>query len=272
MSTEAEFDDTLSPAPAVGLAGLLGVAAPDLEAGEPLPFGWHWIYLLDRPRQDELGPDGHPATGLVPAEVIAGKRRMWAGGRIDRVGELRIGETTRRVSELAGVEHKSGRSGALVVARVEHRLFQRGELVLEERQDLVYREPADSAAQGAEAGEVAGSDPERGEWELDIDPTLLFRFSALTYNAHRIHYDRDYATGVEGYPGLVTHGPLQAIVMAEAARRRFGPEGRRMEYRLVAPLFASQGLIAGAASTEGGIELTARDRSGRRTAVGSITG
>ncbi len=274
MSTETEFADTLSPAPAEALAGLLGVGMPDLGAGEPLPFGWHWIYLLDRPRQDELGRDGHPAAGLLPADLIAGKRRMWAGGQIDRVGQLRIGETTRRRSAVVEVEHKSGRSGPLVVAHIEHRVFQRDELVLQERQDLVYREPADSAGASAqEAGTVVEPDPAQGEWELGIDPTLLFRFSALTYNAHRIHYDREYATGVEGYPGLVTHGPLQAIVMAEAARARYGPDtGRRMAYRLVAPLFDAQGLIAGAAPGPDGIALAARDRSGRRTAVGVISG
>jgi 3-methylfumaryl-CoA hydratase len=261
--------ELLTPGPAEALAGLLGVPLPDL-AGAGLPLGWHWLYLLDRPAQADLGPDGHPVRGSVPVPPGPGLRRMWAGGEIRLESPLRIGEPAVRRTTVLSTQDKQGRTGRLTFVAVGHEISQGGRIAVRERQDLVYRAPAplDPGPAGAPVPMAAG------EWSIDVTPTLLFRFSALTYNAHRIHYDRPYAQEVEGYPGLLTHGPLQALAMAEAARARYGLGEARttFEYRLVAPLFDHQGLVVRASAADGGIETMARDMTGRLTARGAITG
>jgi 3-methylfumaryl-CoA hydratase len=191
---------------------------------------------------------------------------MWAGGRVRSYGALRCGEPATRRTEVLSVREKNGRSGALTFVVVGHRVRQDGELVLEEEQDLVYRDAAGRLAMPV--GEGPPVPVAEGEWSIEVTPTLLFRFSALTYNAHRIHYDRDYARDVEGYPGLLTHGPLQAIVMAEAARAR-SFAGDFFEYRLVSPLFDHQGMVVSATAGTGA-ETAVRDVHGRRTATGTL--
>ena len=226
--------------------------------GAALPLLWHWVYLLDRPPQDALGPDGHQARGGMPVPPGPGLRRMFAGGRVWRHGELRIGAAATRRTWQASSARKQGRSGPLHFATVRTEVSQGGQVVITEEQDLVYREPgADSAARSAHIVAVTGQDR-----TVAVDPVLLFRFSALTYNAHRIHYDRDYARA-EGYPGLVVHGPLQALLMAELARA-----GTEYAYRLVAPLFEDQGLIVSAAPDGDAVRVSCRDASGRVTATG----
>ncbi|MCR6484911.1 MaoC family dehydratase N-terminal domain-containing protein [Amycolatopsis sp. OK19-0408] len=259
-----EVTEPILPGPGQALGALLGVDVPD----GPLPLLWHWFHLLDRPAQADLGPDGHPVRGTVLAAPGEGRRRMWAGGRVRTPGELHPGEPATRRSEVLAVREKEGRSGPLTFVTVAHRITQAGRLVVDEEQDIVYRAAAHPAAT-APPEETTEVPPAADEWPLEVTPTLLFRFSALTYNAHRIHYDRDYTRDVEGYPGLLTHGPLQALAMAEAARAR-GVEGRlEFEYRLVAPLFDDQGLIARA---EPGAETvtSVRDRFGRPTATGVL--
>ena len=267
--------ETLAPEPARALGALLGVPVPDLER-DGLPLLWHWIYLLDRPAQADLGRDGHPVRGTLPAPPGPGRRRMWAGGRVRASGPLRCGApATRRTSVLA-VAEKQGRSGRLTFVTVGQEISQGGAVVVAEEQDIVYREEA--AASSATAGPVAPGDagsvvpPGPGEWEIEVSPSLLFRFSALTYNAHRIHYDRDYARDVEGYPGLLTHGPLQALAMAEAARAAGRLGNLSFDYRLVSPLFDFQGLVVSAAAGPDGAGVTAaRDRHGRQTASGRVS-
>jgi 3-methylfumaryl-CoA hydratase len=278
--------ETLVPEPAQALAALLGVPVPDLER-DGLPLLWHWIYLLDRPAQADLGPDGHPVRGTLPAPPGPGRRRMWAGGRVRTSGPLRCGvPATRRTSVLA-VAEKQGRSGRLTFVTVGQEISQDSAVVISEEQDIVYREDAGSpaaASSAAVSGTAAsgtaasgtGVPPGPGEWEIEISPSLLFRFSALTYNAHRIHYDRDYARDVEGYPGLLTHGPLQALAMAEAVRAAGRASGRSgnlsFDYRLVSPLFDFQGLVVSAAAGPDGATVTAaRDRHGRQTASGRLS-
>jgi len=263
-----ERTETLPPGPAEALGTLLGVPVPDLARGEGLPLLWHWVYLLDRPAQADLGPDGHPVRGAVPAPPGLGKRRMWAGGRVRTSGVLRCGEAATRRSRVLSVEHKNGRSGPLTFLVVGHQIRQRGEVVVDEEQNLVYRD-ADSAAPvpTVDGPEIAVGE---GEWAIETSPTLLFRFSALTYNGHRIHYDRDYARDVEGYPGLLTHGPLQALAMAEAARAQ-GRGGDDFEYRLVSPLFDFQGMVVNAGPDGSSTATTVRDLSGRQTATGTLT-
>ncbi|AGM07502.1 mesaconyl-C4 CoA hydratase [Amycolatopsis keratiniphila] len=252
--------EILQPGPAEALASLLDVDLPDLDR-DGLPPLWHWFYLLDRPAQADLGPDGHPMRGKVPEP---GRRRMWAGGRVRTLGLLRCGLPAERHTEVLSTREKQGRTGRLTFVVTGHRIVQDGAVVVEEEQDIVYRDAASGQVEAAvEEPEVPVAED---EWAIDVSPTLLFRFSALTYNAHRIHYDRDYARDVEGYPGLLTHGPLQALAMAEAARRR-GSAGRlAFDYRLVSPLFDHQGMIVRA--DESGTAV--RDRHGRRTAIGTM--
>jgi 3-methylfumaryl-CoA hydratase len=272
-----ERTQVLQPEAAHALGSLLDVPVPDLTGGEGLPLLWHWIYLLDRPAQADLGPDGHPMRGAVPAPPGPGLRRMWAGGRVRTRGPLRCEAPATKRTRVRSMTEKQGRSGPLAFVAVGHQIFQGGELVVDEEQDIVYRPavpraaPATTPAASA-AAVAAGAD----EWEIDVSPTLLFRFSALTYNAHRIHYDRDYARDVEGYPGLLTHGPLQAIAMAEAARAGAGGTadtcGQDFAYRLESPLFDHQGMIVRAVreEEEAVTATSVRDALGRRTASGIL--
>ncbi|XVX21182.1 FAS1-like dehydratase domain-containing protein [Actinomycetota bacterium] len=235
MDEVVERHELIQPGPAQALAALLGVPLPDLEAGEPLPACWHWVYLLDRPATADLGRDGHPVRGVVPAPPGPGYRRMWAGGRVEQRGGLVVGEAATRHSTVTATTEKQGRSGRLTFVEVTHTLSQLGEPVVIERQDIVYCEMASAAGDSVAAAIEEGPGLADDGWEIEAAAPLLFRFSALTYNGHRIHYDRDYAREVEGYPGLVTHGPLQALVMAEAARgRRSLAVGLRLPARLTA--------------------------------------
>jgi 3-methylfumaryl-CoA hydratase len=274
-----ERSEVLDPAPAQALAGLLGVSAPDLVGGEPLPLAWHWVYLLDRLPQADLGPDGHAVRGTVPLPPSPGMRRMFAGGTLRAHGELVCGERATRRTRIAGRTEKTGRSGPLLFVGVEHTITQSGRVVVEDLQQLVYRtdarradaETANESGQGEPVAERPPLLP--GEWRLEIDPVVLFRFSALTYNAHRVHYDREYALREEGYRGLLTHGPLQVIAMVEAARRIGCVEalGWQLEYRLTAPLLDFQGLVASAEQGSDGATTGVRDEGGRQTATGRLT-
>jgi 3-methylfumaryl-CoA hydratase len=276
MTTPAdnvERTEILLPEPAYALGALLDVRVPDLADGEGLPLLWHWVYLLDRPAQADLGLDGYPVRGTVAS--FPGGRRMWAGGRVRTRGPLRCGEPATKRSRLLSVREKQGRSGPLTFILVEHQIVQHDRVVIEERQDIVYREAVSIAGQvPPPSGEVPVIRPADGEWAIEVSPTLLFRFSALTYNAHRIHYDRDYARDVEGYPGLLIHGPLQALAMAEAARAAgypSRPEGDLyFEYRLISPLFDHQGMVVNAAREQGVTATAVRDIHGRQTATGTL--
>ncbi|ONI88605.1 mesaconyl-C4 CoA hydratase [Actinosynnema sp. ALI-1.44] len=261
-----ERTEILLPEPAQALGALLDVPVPDL-ATDGLPLLWHWFYLLDRPAQADLGPDGHPVRDTVPAPPGPGRRRMWAGGRVRTHGPLRCGLPATKRTTVASTQDKQGRTGPLTFVVVEHVVSQAGSVVVEERQDIVYRD-AGSQLTVADDGPVLPVAED--EWPVEISPTLLFRFSALTYNAHRIHYDRDYCRDVEGYPGLLTHGPLQALAMAEAARgHRDDPRGD-FEYRLTSPLFDHQGMVVRAVPGPDGITTSVRDRHGRQTAAGTL--
>jgi len=273
MPDTIERTELIQPEPAYAFAALLDLPAPDFEQ-DGLPLTWHWLYLLERPRQSDLGVDGHPIRGVVPEPPGPGLRRMWAGGQLKLRGRLRWGEPATRRSAVVGSQEKGGRSGTFTVVTVAHRISQRGEIVIEERQDIVYRKPSGTAVSQPDevsTGQRAPAAP--GEWSVPVSPTLLFRFSALTYNAHRIHYDRDYARQSEGYPALVTHGPLQVMAMAEAVRRQCGVfrVGETFDYRLVSPHFEHQACIAGMSEVGAGLETWVRDEYGRRTARGRVS-
>jgi 3-methylfumaryl-CoA hydratase len=271
MTEVMERTETLLPGPAQALGALLGVGVPDLERGAGLPLLWHWIYLLDRPAQADLGPDGHPVRGTLPAPPGPGRRRMWAGGRVRTSGPLRCGEPATKRSRVLSVQDKQGRSGPLTFVVVGHQILQRDHVVVDEQQDIVYRQAAAPPGQPpVPASDAPVVSPGDGERAIEISPTLLFRFSALTYNAHRIHYDRDYARDAEGYPGLLTHGPLQALAMAEAARAT-GCEGNQdFDYRLTSPLFDYQGMVVRAVRDRDAMLTAVRDVHGRQTAAGTL--
>ncbi|HEX7043310.1 MAG TPA: MaoC family dehydratase N-terminal domain-containing protein [Burkholderiales bacterium] len=226
--------DTLPPTPAAALA-----AALDREdspgPGDALPPLWHWIYFLLPLRQSQLGVDGHPKRGgfLPPVPL---PRRMWAGGRFEFHRPLYLGAPATRVSRIADVAYKEGRSGPLVFVQVRHEISDDAGLAIAEDQDIVYRE----APRPGEPAAVPKQAPSEFAWRREIrpDPVLLFRYSALTFNGHRIHYDHPYATQVEGYPGLVVHGPLIATLLVDLLRRNVTDAVvSRFSFRAVSPLF-----------------------------------
>jgi len=199
-----------------------------------LPPLWHWVYFTPSARASELGPDGHPKRGgfLPPVEL---PNRMWAGGRLRFEQPLRVGEKVERVSRIVRCERKSGRSGDLVFVTVEHTVSGERGVALVEEHDIVYRAPAPRG--GPLAGETVEAQAEFRQL-VHPDPVLLFRYSALTFNGHRIHYDHPYVTQEEGYPGLVFHGPLTATLLLDAFRAAH-PDKRvtRFAFRAVGPLF-----------------------------------
>ena len=199
--------------------------------GDPVPPSFHWALFPPLTRQSELGPDGHARRGgfLPPVPL---PRRMWAGSRIEFRRPLRVGERVEQTSRIDKVEQKSGRAGALCFVTVRHTVTGAGGLAIEEEQDLVYREPPRAGAAGA----LAAPEPApRGAWRREIvpDDVLLFRYSALTFNGHRIHYDRRYVTTEEGYAGLVVHGPLIATLLLDLVRRQL-PDAAVQRFRFKA--------------------------------------
>lgn len=226
--------DPLAPFPAQALAAVLNREVLP-ECGEALPPAWQWLYFHEPVRQRDLGDDGHPRTGdfLPPVPL---PRRMWASGEFSVARPLRLGEPAERRSRVAAVDLKQGASGALVFVTLEHHTEQGGRHCLAERQYLVYRDMPTGPAVPP-TGETAEAQA-AFRVPLAADPVLLLRYSALTYNAHRIHYDRDYATWEERYPALVVHGPLLATLLAEqAALRAPGQSVGRFRFRALRPAF-----------------------------------
>jgi 3-methylfumaryl-CoA hydratase len=211
--------DEVPDGSAAALHGLLNAPGAPPRDGDPLPPLWHWMAFLPRTAQEALGPDGHPKTGsFVDANEFP--QRMFAGSRIAFPGTAKVGQLLKRRSRVTSVAEKVGRTGPLLFVTVEHIIEADDRVVIEEEQDLVYRPASRQLPTTVESSE--GVDVgEQWKWKLDLatDATALFRFSALTYNSHRIHYDRPYATETEGYPGLVVQGPYQAIGLAELCRR-----------------------------------------------------
>jgi len=238
-------EDFVAPWPAKALIATLDEADPEPRMGDPLPPLWHWLYFLEVGPQSKIGPDGHGERGefLPPIDL---PRRMWAGSRFRFDGEpIRIGETARRVSAIKSIEPKAGASGAMVFVTVQHTLSgPRGTSLIEEH-DIVYRE----AAKPGEAARDPKPAPVDSTSAKTIvpDPVLLFRFSALTFNGHRIHYDQPYVTGVEGYPGLIVHGPLMGLLQIELARRANPARApATFEFRALSPAFSGAPLTVAA--------------------------
>ena len=264
---QEEVRDVLEPARTNALRAALGETSP-LTAGDMLPFLYHWLYFWDVRPQEGLGPDGHPARGgfLPPVPL---PRRMWAGGRLRFLKPLLVGEHVTRVSTILKVEARSGRSGNLVFVTVEHQLAGAGGVAVVEEQDIVYRGPAAPGATTAPSGDIS---PPNVPWRRDIlaDPVLLFRYSALTMNGHRIHYDRPYAVNEEAYPALVVHGPLQATLLAElAAKHGKGPLAA-FEFRGQTPAFDGTMLHVCGEPTEAGASLWT-EQGGRKNMTATVT-
>lgn len=253
--------------PAEALAGLLDIDGP--ADGAPLPELWHWVYLLDRRRQSDLGPDGHPTTG-IPAPPEPGRLRMFGGGRVSTYAPLRFDEPATRTTRLLRQVQKVGASGPMTLVTVRTHIEQDGRLAVVDEQDIVYRQ-AGSAVQPPAAGDDEDAAPApAGRLQMKVDPVVLFRFSALTYNAHRIHYDARY-TSEEGYPDLVVHGPLQALLMGECFRRSgMSMRGATFAYRLVTPTFGAQVLTVTSRAVAGRWSARVRDGRGRTTATATL--
>ncbi|MFJ4192531.1 MaoC family dehydratase N-terminal domain-containing protein [Pseudomonas sp. NPDC089534] len=245
--------------------------APHLWESEGFaPPGLHWC-LAPGPaaaRMAELGEDGHPRRGgFLPPILLP--RRMWAGGEVETLAPLPVGKPIQRVSTIRDIRFKEGRSGKLCFVSVGHELSCKGVVAIRERQDIVYRGPAVAGAPPGGGAQRAG---ELEHW-IDTPPTLLMRYSALTFNAHRIHYDLPYATQVEGYQGLVVQGPLQASVLFNLAARHAGRVPTRFAYRGLVPLIAGRPFRAAASWVHQGDSLNAwsQDADGNLNMEASAT-
>ncbi len=255
--------DVVTAAPVAMLSALLDRDDPEPRAGDTISPLAHWLYFLPVHRESQVGPDGHAYRGefLPPVPL---PRRMWAGSRLEFLHPLAVGEPIRRVSRITSVRLKEGRSGPLVFVTVRHEVSGPSGLALTDEHDIVYR----GAEGAAVAPPVAAPAGETWSREIRPDPVLLFRYSAVTFNGHRIHYDHPYVTGVEGYPGLVVHGPLVATLLVDLLlRNRPGTRLAAFSFRAMRPLFDT------APFTTCGIpdEATRSARLWTRDAEGAIT-
>lgn len=255
-------EDTVTEASVRGLAATLDRSAAEAAAGHALPALWHWLYFLPRAPQHEIGQDGHPRLGgfLPPVPL---PRRMWAGGRMRWHAPLHIGDRVQRATRIVSITHKSGRSGDLVFAVLRHEISRGQTLCLTEEQDIVYRAPA-RPGDPAPPPQAASTE---AAWSREFvpSPVLLFRYSALTFNGHRIHYDRPYAIGEEGYAGLVVHGPLIATLLMDLlCHRAPGVVVTDFSFKAVRPTLDLQPFtVLGQPSEDGKtVQLWARDHEG----------
>ena len=251
--------EVLDPEPARRLQATLG-RPMSIAVGDPLPPAWHWLYFHDVALAGDLGGDGHPRLGVFMPPVPL-PRRMWAGGRLEFHAPLVLGERAERTGTFTAIDEKHGRSGSLIFVTVDHEIRQDGQRCVTERQDIVYREMPDLTAPAAAVpAEPPPTDATLRD-EYRLDSTALFRYSALTFNGHRIHYDADYCRQVEGYPGLVVHGPLIATLLLDLAHRHDRPLGR-FTYRAKSPLFAGASFTVNGRADDGGTDLWATNEGG----------
>ncbi len=264
--------DTVGPTPVMALTATLDHPVRPIPAGTPLPPLWHWLYFLPMHRQSEIGPDGHARRGgFLPP--VALPRRMWAGGRFEFRSPVRVGDEVVRTSTVDDVVTKVGRTGPLVFVTVRHEVRCNGaaEAAIVEYHDIVYR-----AARRPDEVEPPPTAARTGApWQREIvpDDVLLFRYSALTFNGHRIHYDRRYVTEVEGYPGLVVHGPLLATLLMDLLRRQApDAEVAGFRFRAVRPTFDLHPFrVNGEPHDDGTVHLWAQDHDGLLTMDATAT-
>jgi len=255
------IEDDIALAPALAVAAMLDDTVTQFAKGGPLPPLWHWFYFLPKAPQSKLGSDGHPERGgFMPP--VPFPRRMFAGARLRFHLPLVIGKPTLREGVIRNVALKSGRTGSLAFVTVGYSFRQGDTLCLEEEQDIVYREPGGPVAAPAP---VELPPVPQGAWSRVVtpDPRLLFRFSALTFNAHRIHYDRPYAMNEEGYPGLVVHGPLTAVLLMELVRHHTSRQIAAFSFRGQAPIFDLAPFRLVGIPTDSRVELNAQGPDGK---------
>jgi 3-methylfumaryl-CoA hydratase len=233
------------------LHATLSLSGPVATKGEALPLLAHFCLAQPAVATDALGRDGHPPKGgfLPPVPL---PRRMWAGGRLAFERPLRVGDDVTKTSRIANVQYKEGRSGALCFVTVEHRLEASRALLLKEEQDIVYRAAATAPSPAPKGKRAPAGEHQRS---IEATSTLLFRYSALTFNGHRIHYDRRYAVEEEFYPGLVFHGPLQATLLANFVAEIAGRAPRTFEFRSLSPLYDMEPVLLNATARDNTIEL-----------------
>jgi 3-methylfumaryl-CoA hydratase len=265
-----EASDIVTAQLVKGLRATLFQEIGDPKPGDAAPFTSHWCLAPPVFPMSQLSQDGHPARGgfLPPVPL---PRRMWAGGELEFRDALRVGDESKRASRISDVTMKIGSTGVLCFVSVEHEVTTPRGTAIRERQDIVYRDA--SSGQSAPQAKPAAAPPLAQHRESHMaDPVLLFRYSALTFNGHRIHYDRDYVTEVEGYPGLIFHGPLQASFIVElAAKLRGGKPPRKFSYRGLQPLFEGSEFSINANETAAGMELWTANSAGQPTMKGVAT-
>lgn len=256
-------------------------ATLDLSPDDPAPLpGIHWCLNLPEAASAELGEDGHPRRNVAGSFLppIPMPRRMWAASEAEFLAPIPVGATATRTSTIAAIEEKQGASGALAFVTLDHAVSADGVPVVREKQTLVYREPAivtdaapsAPAPERADDGLVKALKPYDHQHSFTPDEALLFRFSALTFNTHRIHYDAPYATGIEGYRGIVVHGPLTATLLLNWASGLYGPI-RRFTFRAVSPAIAGEPLTLAARQEDGHIILAAHGPDGRECVKASAS-
>lgn len=264
------MNDLATAWPAAAMSATLDRHDAPLNDGDEIPEGWHWLYFLETAPASELAHDGHPKRGgFLPPVTLP--RRMWAGGRLEFRQPIRIGDRIKRESEILSVEPKSGKSGNLVFVTVRHTVSVASDIAVVEEHDIVYRDPPTPGAP-TPAGKPAPANP---AWRHQVmpDEAMLFRYSALTFNAHRIHYDLDYCRKEEGYPGIIVHGPLQTTLLLDLCRRNAAKPVRKLDYRAVSPAFHNQKLSVGGIPTAdgGSSQVWTADHTGNITMTGTAS-
>lgn len=265
-----EKTDTVTAQLVAGLRATLFLDIGEPKPGDAAPFTTHWCLAPAVYPMDRLGPDGHPTRGgfLPPVPL---PRRMWAGGEISFIEPLRVGDEVTRSSTIKDVTVKTGSTGTLCFVSVDHVISTKRGPAVKERHDIVYRDmpPAGQATPAAKPTAAPKASHSESHY---ADPVLLFRYSALTFNGHRIHYDRDYTTKVEGYPGLIFHGPMQAALLVEmAAKLRGGKAPAKFVYRGLQPLFDGADFTVNANEIDGGLDLWVANAKGEPTMRGTAS-
>jgi 3-methylfumaryl-CoA hydratase len=270
IGREERASDTVAPRLVRSLRATLDQDPGDPQVGEPAPLAVHWCLAPAIAVAGGLGPDGHPARGgfLPPVPL---PRRMWAGSALDIADDLRVGDVVERISRIADVTLKEGRTGQLCFVSVDHEFSTPRGIALRERQNIVYRDLDRRENASTPTTKPAAAPATKPTWQRQVrgDPVLLFRYSALTFNGHRIHYDRSYCVEEESYPGLIVHGPLQAtLLLMLAASVRGGVTPKRFEFRGVNPLFDGGDFTVNAIADGDDLDLWVADRQGQATMKG----
>lgn len=257
---QEDIDDRIYVTPVRALALTLNYQDYPVAEGKPLPELWHWLFFLPLSPMSAVGPDGHPKRGgfLPPISL---ERRMWASGRLHFQQELMIGDDIHKTSEILKISEKEGKAGKMIFVTVRHLVQSQRGVAVEEEQDIVYLPMPKSFVQPP-----PNPLPDDLSWQeaYPVDPVLLFRFSALTFNGHKIHYNWQHATEIEKYPGLVVHGPLQALLLLESAKQHHpGRKPASYSFKAVRPIFEADGLyLCGKSRPDGSLDLFTANAEG----------